>query len=169
VYLTNTESERLKYRPLTLEDIDHWSTYTADERSRTYLPFTELSPVDFATFWIKRQLKRYENNQYGQYAVILKETGEFIGQCGVQEQEVDGIKEIEVGYHFFPDHWGNGYATEAAIHFKNWGLNNKIASSIISIIHIDNLASQAVARKNGMTIEKRTEWNGIPVDIFRTP
>ena len=168
MYLTNTESERLLFRPLTLDDIDYWATYVADKRSGTYLPSTDLPPIEYSTFWIHRQLDRYKNNQYGQYAVILKESNEFIGQCGVQEQEVDGVKEIEVGYHFFPAFWGNGYATEAAVHFKNWGLTNKIASSIISIIHVDNLASKAVARKNGMTIEKRTDWNGIPVDIFRT-
>jgi RimJ/RimL family protein N-acetyltransferase len=52
--------------------------------------------------------------------------------------------------------------------FKEYGFSTKQSDSIISIIHKDNLRSQNVALKNGMKKEKETEWNGLPIYIFRT-
>jgi RimJ/RimL family protein N-acetyltransferase len=65
-------------------------------------------------------------------------------------------------------HWGKGYASEAAQLFKNYGFQNKLSESIISIIHIDNIPSQQVAIRNGMTKEKQSKWNDLDVFIFRT-
>ena len=69
---------------------------------------------DDAERWVTRSLERYRRDGYGLFAVVLKSDGEVIGNCGPVRQDVEGESLLEVGYHFRRDHWGHGYATEAA-------------------------------------------------------
>jgi RimJ/RimL family protein N-acetyltransferase len=81
---------------------------------------------------------------------------------------MDGRFEIEVGYHLLREHWGKGYATEAARVFRNYGFETTETPSIISIIHPDNLPSQRVAIRNGMTLwAKGQPWHNEVYDIYR--
>mgnify|MGYP003254218861 FL=1 len=59
------------------------------------------------------QLNRYENDGFGLWAVVLEETGEVIGQCGLTMQDLNGEQVLEVGYLLAKDFWHKGYATEA--------------------------------------------------------
>ena len=85
-------------------------------------------------------------------------TKNFIGICGLLTQEIDEKKEIEVGYHILKKFWGQGYATEAAKLFIDYAFKNELANSIVSVIDVENFKSQKVAKKNGLTIEKKTKW-----------
>jgi RimJ/RimL family protein N-acetyltransferase len=87
--------------------------------------------------------------------------------CGLLVQEVDGIKELEIGYSLHPAFLGKGYATEAAMKMRDFAFENNFADSLISIVHVDNLKSANVALRNGMTLEKTTNFKEIPVNIFR--
>lgn len=103
--------------------------------------------------WLDKQLERYENdNGLGLWSVILKETGEMIGQNGIVMQEWDGRRVPEIGYLFQKKHWHNGYATEAAVGCKNYAFNQLNIDEVFSIIRDTNIASQNVAKRNGMTI-----------------
>jgi len=82
-------------------------------------------------------------------------------------QNVDGKKELEIGYSILPMYWGLGYAPEAAKKCKEIAKQNKWASHLISIIQIDNIASKRVAEKNGMHIEKTTVYHNNTVHIYR--
>ena len=73
-------------------------------------PFDKQGTLD----WIERNLRRYEEDGSGLRAVVLKSSGKMIGDCGPVWQEVDGKRQLEIGYHIRRDHWGRGYATEAA-------------------------------------------------------
>lgn len=169
IYQDNLQTERLYTRFLTIDDVDIWTTFFDEPECAKYFPNPDLlNARTRAENWINKGLTRYKENTFGLQALINKETNEFIGQCGLLKQEVDGVKELEVGYSLLRKHWGKGYATEAAKFFKNYGFENKLAPSIISTIHIDNIPSQQVALRNGMTKEKRTKWNDIDVFIFRT-
>jgi RimJ/RimL family protein N-acetyltransferase len=86
--------------------------------------------------------------------MILNSTHELIGDCGLVGQTVDGVDEIEIGYHVRRDLWGQGYATEAARACKDYGFANLAVDRLISLIRPENLASRRVAEKNGMTIWK---------------
>ncbi|MGZ4044336.1 MAG: GNAT family N-acetyltransferase [Bacteroidia bacterium] len=167
IYKDNLESERLVTRWLTLNDINAWADFFKDEESVKFLPVTELlSPGERSKFWIEKQLKRYADKKFGLQALIDKETGEFIGQCGLLMQEVDGKTEIEVGYHIFRKNWGQGYAPEAAKLFIDYAFKNNITNTIISIIHCQNLKSQRVAEKNGLIKLKQTAWSDLDVTIY---
>jgi RimJ/RimL family protein N-acetyltransferase len=100
-------------------------------------------------------------------ALIHRQTGAFIGQCGLLAQEVDGVQELEVGYHIFYKYWGQGYAPEAAKGFLQHAFENKLADSLISIIDVRNLKSQRVAEKNGLVREKQTRWSELDVFVYR--
>jgi [ribosomal protein S5]-alanine N-acetyltransferase len=110
---------------------------------------------------------RYENNLGGMNALINKTTGEFIGQSGLLVQTVDNMVELEVAYSILPKHRGKGYAPEAAKKCIDFSFENSLKESLISIIHKDNVESQRVAFKNGLTLEKQTMYDNNPVLIFR--
>lgn len=101
--------------------------------------------------WLARQMNRYRQDSFGLWAVILKETGEMIGQCGLTMQPCGDRQVIEVGYLFEKAYWHRGYATEAAVACKEHAFSVLGADEVFSIIRDTNLASQRVARRNGMT------------------
>lgn len=101
--------------------------------------------------WLDRQIGRYRLYGFGLWAVILKETGEMIGQCGLTMQDYAGQQVMEIGYLFRKDFWHHGYATEAAIGCKKYAFEILHADEVYSIIRNSNIASQNVAIRNGMT------------------
>ncbi|MGB4849238.1 MAG: GNAT family N-acetyltransferase [Saprospiraceae bacterium] len=155
-------------RFLTLDDISAWTDFFKDEEAIELMPTYGLTTnKERATRWIEKQLDRYATNRMGHQALIDRNTNEFIGQAGLLVQEVDGITELEVGYHVFKKYWGQGYAPEAARLFLNYGFKNNLSDSIISIIDTRNLKSQRVADKNGLLREKQTTWSDLNVYIYR--
>ncbi len=167
-YEDNLESVRLRTRFLNESDFVPWADFFKDEEAIALFPAGFLVPgANHAKNWVERQLQRYKDNRYGMQALIDKTTGELVGQCGLLKQEVDGIKETEVGYHVIKKYWGKGYAPEAARLFINYAFRQRQAKSIISIIARNNQNSIRVAEKNGLYLDKSTIWNGMEVHIFR--
>ena len=102
--------------------------------------------------WLDKQLARYKEDGFGLYAVVLKETGEMIGQCGLTLQCWEDRRVLEVGYLFQKAYWHKGYATEAAAACKEYAFTKLNAKEVFSIIRDTNLASQKVAERNGMKV-----------------
>ncbi|WP_418577667.1 GNAT family N-acetyltransferase [Hungatella sp.] len=105
-----------------------------------------------AADWLDRQLMRYETYGFGLWAVVLKETGEVIGQCGLTMQEVGDSEVLEVGYLFRKEFWHHGYALEAAAACRDYAFEKLGAEAVYSIIRENNGPSRAVAERNGMTV-----------------
>jgi [ribosomal protein S5]-alanine N-acetyltransferase len=168
LYQDKLQSKRLHTRFLTEGDADAWAPFFEDARGTRFLIGKEITNNrDRAEKWIQKQLDRYKNHQFGLQALIDIDSGAFVGQCGLLEQEVDGEIMLEVGYHLFKEFRNLGYATEAAQLFKNYGFENLQVDSIVSIIHHENFDSQAVARRNGMKEALRTTKWDLDVVIFR--
>lgn len=104
-----------------------------------------------AQAWLDRQIERYRKDGFGLWAVVLKETDEMIGQCGLTMQDCGGQWVVEVGYLFQKAFWHQGYATEAAIACKEYAFTELGVKEVYSIIRDTNIASQKVAERNGMT------------------
>lgn len=102
--------------------------------------------------WLDRQMDRYEKWGFGLWAVILKETDEMIGQCGLTMQPWKDRDVLEIGYLFWRAYWHKGYATEAARACKQYAFEVLNAKEVCSIIRDTNTASQKVAVRNGMTV-----------------
>lgn len=120
-----------------------------------------------ALHWIEKQLMRYRDNQGGLMAMINKNTNQFMGQAGLIIQHIDGQTELEVGYHLLPKFWGQGFATEAAMHFKDLAFQISEVESVVSYIEKNNTASQKVAERNGMHISGQTRFKELDILIYR--
>ena len=167
-YLLEGETtERLLFRKLIPADFDAWLPFHQNPLSSKHWEGAPLEPIAACKQWFQKAFHRYENNLGGMNALIDKNTGLLVGQCGLLVQTVDAKNELEVGYSIVPQYWQQGFATEAAIKCKEYAFAHKVASSLISIIHIDNIGSQKVAKNNGMHLDTSTTYANNPVHIFR--
>jgi len=159
------ETPRLRLREFVPEDADALALILTDAETMRYYPvlFDQAGVEE----WIARSRCRYTVNGHGLWAMILKSTGELIGDCGVTVQIVDGIDELEVGYHLRRDHWGQGYATEAARACRDWAFANRNADYVISLIRPENLPSCRVAERNSMSLWKEIIWRDLPHRVYR--
>lgn len=159
MYQDNLQSDRLITRKLTESDILIWADFFADEEAIQFFPtFGLTSNIEKAKHMIDKQLERYMTTVTDIKRLLTKKTNSFIGLCGLLTQNIEGKTEIEIGYHIFKKHWGQGYAPEAAKLFIDYAFKNNLATSVISVIDVGNIQSQKVAEKNGLTIEKQTKW-----------
>ncbi|MDO6768368.1 MULTISPECIES: GNAT family N-acetyltransferase [Cellulophaga] len=165
--MDSVTSERLLFRKITSNDFEKWLPFHKDKRTSEFWSGLPKNPIEACHQDFDRTLFRYENNLGGKLALINKSNGEFIGLCGLLVQKVNNIKEIEIAYSLLPEYWYKGFATEAAQKCKIYAIENKLAKSLISIIHIDNKPSQKIAQNNLMNIDKTTTYNNNPVHIFR--
>lgn len=153
--LTGEESERLSFRLLTEEDYNTWLPFFEGENVAKFLLLDpSLSKKELCDKWFEKANMRYNKKLGGMNVLIDKETGEFIGQCGLLIQNIENEEYLEVGYSILPKFWGKGYASEAAIKCKNFAFENNFTNTLISIIHKDNIGSEKVAINNGMSLYK---------------
>ncbi len=155
------ETDRLVLRPLALDDLDDLARWYADPEVMRYIGSGEAIDRDRSRQSLERMIAGLEADGFGQLAVERKEDGVFIGRCGLlvwdaeawtptRASEAEGPVEIEVGYLLGPEHWGHGYATEAAIAVRDWALANLRPERLIALIQPGNDRSSGVARKLDM-------------------
>jgi ribosomal-protein-alanine N-acetyltransferase len=166
--LTGQETDRLRFRLLTRDDYDTWIELFKDNSVVVFLGMADLSSSqEQCDKWFTLCEDRYKNDLGGMNVLIDKSTDKLVGQCGLLVQDVDGTNELEIGYSILPKYWNKGYATEAAKKCRDFAFTNSFTDSLISIIHVDNIKSEKVAIKNGMTKTKQTVFKGMPVNIYR--
>jgi ribosomal-protein-alanine N-acetyltransferase len=163
------ETKRLILRHQVTEDLDAlWALYCNSEITK-YIPDAPRSYEE-----AKEELEWFMNGhpQYpelGLWATIHKETGKFIGRCGLLPWTIEGQQEVEVAYTLTQDFWGQGLATEAAQGILQYGFDQLHLSRMICMIDPGNIASQRVAEKIGMMLEKKMdgyEGDNVPFCIY---
>lgn len=142
------ETERLYLRALCQDDLGALCAILQDPE--VMYAYEHAFSDQEVQAWLDNQLRRYRRDGFGLWAVICKETGELIGQCGLTWQDWNGRQVLEVGYLFRRDAWGRGYATEAAVACRNYAFETLNAPEVFSIIRDSNLPSRRVAERNGM-------------------
>src|SRR5512133_420826 len=143
------ETKRLILRPMLETDLDALLLIFTDVKvmaAFNHPPFTR----DEMSRWLGRNLDHQNQYGYGLFSVVLKATGELIGDCGLEQMEDQGAAEL--GYDFRSDFWNQGYATEAATAVRDYAFGLLQLPQLISLIRVGNLASQRVAEKVGMTL-----------------
>lgn len=150
VMKTILETPRLLLREMTTSDLTAICRVLQDEK--TMYAYEHAFSDEEALAWLNNQLRRYREDGFGLWAVVLKESGEIIGQCGITLQDVNGEWIPEVGYLFERAYWHQGFATEAAIACKEYAFSVLGLDTVYSIIRDNNIASQNVAKRNGMTV-----------------
>jgi RimJ/RimL family protein N-acetyltransferase len=158
------ETPRLLLREFTPADADALEGILGDPVLMQYYPAAlDRKAVEL---WIEKNMERYHRHGHGLWAMLLKESGELIGDCGCTLQEVEGINQIEIGYHVRRDLWGNGYATEAARACMDYAFTKLDALRVTSMIRPENMQSRRVAEKNGLICEKIVFWHGYDHCIY---
>lgn len=151
---TILETPRLILREYTPDDFEALYAIVGDAETMKHYP----KPYDErgTKYWITWSLDHYEKHGFGFWAVILKETGELIGNCGLTMQIIDGEQLPEVGYHIHKNYWNKGYAKEAAAAVRDWAWNNTEYPAVYSYMTRGNEASIKTAAAIGM--EKTGEF-----------
>jgi len=157
---------RLLFRAISMDDRPWWMEYINSANTIRFMSLT-VGSDDSCREFIQRALDRQRTDGSGLNAIIEQATGKPVGMIGLLTQVVDGVDELEVGYHLLPSAWGKGYATEAAIACKDFAREHQLVPSVISLIDHENFASQAVARRNGMAYERDTVHRGTPAMVWR--
>jgi len=166
--LEGQETERLKFRLLNIADFDVCIKLFEDIEVCRFLGVDKIEiPKERCRLWFEMTFERYKNDLGGQNILLDKETNKIIGQCGLLVREIEGKQEIEIAYSILPEYRKKGYAAESTEKCKNFAFENKFSESLISIIHTENINSEKVAKKNGMRKDKKTEFKGMSVNIYR--
>ena len=141
------ETERLRLREYTPDDFDALYEIMSDPETMRHYP----APFDAEKTrrWITWNLENYEKYGFGLWAVVLKETGEFIGDCGVTIQNIDGEMLPEIGYHIRSDKQQHGFAKEAATAVRDWTFQNTPFHTVYSYMKHTNEPSIRTAMAYG--------------------
>lgn len=135
---------------------------------------------------MRRNLAHQDEHGYGLFSVILKGTGELIGDCGLELMEIDDLPDAsaapvaaargaarhaarhaaELGYDVRSDHWNRGFATEAARAVRDHAFGTLSLPRLISLIRQGNLASRRVAEKVGMRHARDLDRSGTRYWLF---
>lgn len=142
------KTDRLYLREIQQEDYEALSKILQD--SEVMYAYEGAFNKEETQEWLNKQLCRYKEYGFGLWAVILQETDEMIGQCGLTMQDCKDNMVLEIGYLFQKRFWHKGYALEAAMACKEYAFNVLRTEEVFSIIRDTNIASQNVAIRNGM-------------------
>lgn len=160
------ETQRLLFRPLTLNDLDDLYTLYNNPNVKKYVYQASMTYEE-----TKEELEWMNtvyNSQpgFGLWGTIYKETDEFIGRCGLLQWTIDNQLEVELTYMLAEKYWGQGLATEATQAIMQYGFEELKLPRMICCIDAENLASIKVAEKLGMTFEKEVDTGEGPELLF---
>jgi len=159
-------TERLTLRRLVPDDLDRLAELYADPQVRRYFPDgtrTREETREELEWFLEGHPRRPE---LGLWATDLNDGGAFVGRCGLLPWTIDGREEVELAYLLDKAYWGRGLATEAARGIVRHAFDDLGLTRLISLIDPDNAASQRVAERIGMRLERRVD--GIDGDGIAT-
>ncbi|HET6204204.1 MAG TPA: GNAT family N-acetyltransferase [Planctomycetota bacterium] len=158
------ETPRLALREMTLGDLDFVAGMLGDPEGMRFYP-KPLSREE-SEAWVRRQIDRYERDGHGLWLVVEKASGHPVGQVGLSIQEVEGVREPEIGYLIHRPSWRRGFAAEAALATRDHAFAVLGKPRVISLVRPENLPSRRVAMRIGMTIEKQVLFRGLDHRVF---
>jgi RimJ/RimL family protein N-acetyltransferase len=157
---TRFETARLVIRSFEDRDSARWFSMVSEPEFRRYLPPAPAPTGEAFVATLERYRELERERGLALWAVELKASGVFIGQCGLQPIEATG-PEVELAYHFTRLSWGNGYATEAAIGSLAQGFGSAGLVEVIAIVMSENIASRRVVEKAGMEYVGLASYYGL--------
>ena len=158
-------TERLTLRPVALEDLDGYAAMFADPEVVRFLGDGTTATREESLEWIGTSIERNASLGWDMRTVRTHD-GAFVGRCGVAIRELaDGVVEREIAYAFAREHWGRGFATEAATVVRDHELGAG-TRRLVSLVAHGNDGSARVATKLGMAPEREVEFHGRPCTVF---
>ncbi|MCX4762500.1 GNAT family N-acetyltransferase [Streptomyces sp. NBC_01275] len=153
-------TDRLLLRRWRESDLEPWAAMNADPEVREHLG--ELLTREQSDATVAVMQAEFDDRGFGWWALEARETGEFIGRVGLDEVDRDmPFAGVDIGWRLMRSAWGHGYATEAALVCLAFGFEALGLPEVVASTTVDNLRSQAVMRRIGMTRD--------PADDFEDP
>src|SRR5205823_3642466 len=137
------ETERLKLREFSRDDLDDLAAMVADEDQMRFYPRPKTRAE--AAAWISRNVDLYEEYGFGVWLLESLETSGFLGYCGIRPLALEDASETEICWHTKKTSWNQGIATEAATAARDLAFGRFGLSRLVAIIHPDHIASRRVA------------------------
>ena len=148
-------TKRLILREFREDDWPAVLAYQSDPRYLRYYAWTERTPEavrEFVQMFLDQQQEQPRTRF--QLATTLKPDHQLIGTCGIRLASADA-HEGDMGYELAPEHWGQGYATEAARAVLQFGFAELGLHRIWSWCIAENARSARVLERLGMRLEGR--------------
>lgn len=158
------ETERLYLREFTIEDAQLLIDLNSNPNVTRYVGDGPVKDLEEAKTILTDIIFPQYPNKMGRWAVHLKDNDEFIGWCGLKY--IAEVNETDLGYRFFENHWGNGYASEAAKAVLNYGVDTLKLKNIIACAAKANTASLNVIKKLGMAYLEDDECKHDPAERY---
>ena len=154
------ETSRLMLRQFYFEDVEAMNAVFGDAEVMRYGEGVQ-SP-QWVRSWISSWINEYYPRQgFGFWAVVIKETSNVIGYCGLSRFPGRcAADEAEIGFRLARSYWGRGIATEAAAAVRDHGFGSLHLPKIVAIIDPANVASIRVAQKLGLGYERDVMFDG---------
>jgi RimJ/RimL family protein N-acetyltransferase len=158
------ETERLLLRLPDANDLDGYAVVFGDPEVVAFLGMARQTREENLA-GIQRMLRHWDRHGIGLFSVVRKSDERLLGRVGfllwdperwvsAMREDLEGELETEIGWTLGSEHWGQGYATEAAIVCRDWGLGELRLTRLVSVIAPGNAASIRVAEKIGETFER---------------
>ena len=156
------ETERVILRKFTIDDAAFmlemlntptWLRFIGDRNVKTL--------EEAENYLLNGNIRSYQEYGFGFYVVVIKETQESIGICGIVKRE--GLEDVDIGFAFFQQFMGKGYGYEAGSATLNYALNDLKIKKIVAIVDPENVVSIALLKKIGLQFEKMIQLS--PKDI----
>lgn len=153
------ETGRLLLREWREEDLPAFTAINGDARVAEFLGQT-LSAGQTAEM-VARIKTAFAEHGFGSWAVQIKSTGQFVGFTGLSIPKFEAAFTpcVEVGWRLAFDHWGRGFATEAAKAAIHFGFDQVGLTEIISFTTVANTRSIRVMEKLGMTRDPKDDFD----------
>ena len=158
------ETQRLILRPIIEEDAEFILELLNEPSFIQNIGDRNVRTVDDARAYIVNgPMASYKKNGFGLYLVVLNETGESIGMCGLIRR--DGLEDVDIGYALLPRFWSQGYAVEAARAMKAYARDVMGLQRIVAITDPANEGSIRVLEKIGLQFEKMVRLSADDIDL----
>lgn len=157
------ETERLTHREFAVNDAAAAFALNGNAEVMRFTAEPMMESVDAAREFIANDFN-FARIGYGRWACVLKETESVIGFCGLKY--LPEFDEVDVGYRFLPQHWGQGLATEACLACLDFGFDEIGLPEIVAYVIPENVASVRVLEKSGMRFDSEFDYEGTPTLRF---
>ena len=161
--MVSLTTPRLRLRPFQEEDVGDCAAMCSDPEVMRFLGGKTWTRMD-AWRHIATVLGHWQLRGFGLWAVEEAESAGFVGRVGFIQPE--GWPGFELGWTLARDHWGKGYATEAAQRALEYAFTELDREHVISLIHPHNSASLAVAARLGQQYEETIEFFGDQISVY---
>ena len=156
------ETERLRLRPVALDDLDDVVRLHEDPEVARFMGTPDR---EWLEGWVETSDGEWAELGYGRMAMLDRDSGAFLGRTGLKQWPQ--FEETEVGWALRPEVRGRGLATEAARAVLEWSEQFDLPY-VTAMIRPDNLASIAVAERLGLNPMREDELLGVPVVVWAT-